>query len=59
MNTPFYPENYDIMMKTQYEEQSPDSVAEEYGLSRNTLNNRIFRTRDWLKKELRRITHPD
>lgn len=53
------PENYDIMMKTQYEERSPDSVAEEYGLSRNTLNNRIFRTRDWLKKELRRITHPD
>ena len=31
------------------------SVAEEYGISVNALNNRILRTKRWLKKELSKI----
>ncbi len=46
------PENYDILMQVKYYGRTPASVAEEYGISVNTLNNRILRTRRWLKKEL-------
>lgn len=49
------PDYYDILMQVKYYERSPASVAEEYGISVNALNNRILRTKRWLKKELSKI----
>lgn len=49
------PMNYEILIKTVYFSLSPDSVAEEYGITRNNVNNRILRTRKWMKKELEKL----
>lgn len=49
------PENHDILMKIKYLGKSPDEVAEEYGITRNNVNNRILRTKNWLQKELRKL----
>ena len=49
------PMNYEILIKTVYFGLSPDSVAEEYGITRNNVNNRILRTRKWMKKELEKL----
>ncbi|MDO4339350.1 MAG: sigma-70 family RNA polymerase sigma factor [Eubacteriales bacterium] len=46
------PTNYEIIMKVKCDGQSPDSVAAEYGISKNNVNNRVMRTRRWIKKEL-------
>lgn len=46
------PMNYDILIKTKYFEIPPDSVAEEYGITRNNVNNRVLRTKGWIRKEL-------
>lgn len=46
------PKNYDILIKVKYLDMSPDDVAEEYGITRNNVNNRILRTKIWLRKEL-------
>ena len=46
--------NYDIMMKVKYMEISPDDVAKEYGMTRNNINNRILRTKNWLAEELKK-----
>ena len=49
------PVNYDILIKTKVLGMSPDSVAEEYGLTRNSVNNRILRTKEWMNKELEKL----
>ncbi len=49
------PMNYDILMKVKYLDISPDIVAKEYGLTRNGINNRIFRTKKWLEREMSRL----
>ena len=49
------PVNYEILIKIVYFGRSPDSVAEEYGITRNNVNNRILRTRKWMKKELEKL----
>lgn len=49
------PMDYDIIMKVKVWNIPPASVAKEYGMSVNTLNNRIFRTKRWLKREMSRI----
>ena len=46
--------NYDIIIKVKYMGISPDDVAEEYGITRNNVNNRILRAKNWLIEELRR-----
>ena len=51
------PENYDIFVKTKIMGASADSVAEEYGLTRNSVNNRNLRTKAWLKKEFAKLYH--
>lgn len=51
------PTNYDILIKTKIEKVSTDTVAEEYGITRNNVNNRNKRSKDWIAnalKELRR-----
>lgn len=49
-----YPKNYDILIKVKYLEIPPDDVANEYGITRNNVNNIIFRARKWLRAELRK-----
>lgn len=49
------PENYDILMKVKFLGRAPGSVAEEYGISRNNVNNRILRTKRWIEEEFRKI----
>lgn len=49
------PLNYEILIKVKYLDISPDEVAEEYGLTRNNVNNRIFRTKQWIEREMSRI----
>jgi RNA polymerase sigma-70 factor (ECF subfamily) len=46
------PMNYEILIKVKYMDIPPDVVAQEYGITRNNVNNRILRTRIWLQKEL-------
>lgn len=47
------PVNYEILIKTKVLGISADEVAEEYGISRNNVNNRVFRSRNWLRKRLK------
>lgn len=47
------PVNYNILIMVKYFGISPDSVAEEYGITRNNVNNRILRTRKWMKQSLK------
>ncbi len=49
------PENYDILMKVKFMGMTPASVAEEYGISRNNVNNRILRTKRWIEEEFRNV----
>lgn len=49
------PMNYEILIKVKYLDISPDEVAREYGLTRNGVNNRIFRTKQWIEREMSRI----
>lgn len=49
------PMNYDIIMKIKWLGKTPDEVAEEYGITRNNVNNRILRTKHWLQNELRKV----
>ena len=46
--------NYEIIMKVKYLGFSPDEVAQEYGISRNIVNNRVMRAKKWLMRELRK-----
>lgn len=49
------PVDYDILIKVKYLGMSPDSVAAEYGVSRNNVNNHIWRTKIWLENEMAKI----
>lgn len=49
------PVNYNILVMVKYFGISPDSVAEEYGITRNNVNNRILRTRKWMETELEKL----
>lgn len=49
------PVDYDILIKVKYLGMSPDSVAAEYGVSRNNVNNHIWRTKIWLEHEMAKI----
>lgn len=51
------PVNYDILIKTKFMGLSPDFVAKEYGFTRNNVNNRILRTKVWIKKEFAKLYH--
>lgn len=53
------PMNYSILVQTQVFDVSPDEVAEEYGITRNNVNNRILRTRSWLKAEWKKMQKRD
>lgn len=52
------PLNYEILIKTKYFEIPPDLVAEEYGITRNNVNNRVLRTRKWISKEMEAFRKP-
>lgn len=47
--------NYYILIKTKFYEIHPGDVAKETGLSRENINNRIFRTRIWMERELKKL----
>ena len=47
--------SYEILIKVKYLDIPPDLVAKEYGITRNNLNNRIFRARIWLETEMSRL----
>lgn len=47
--------NYEIFMKITFMGETPEMVSEEYGITRNNVNNRVLRTRLWLKEELKRM----
>lgn len=46
------PDHYDILIKVTVCNIPPASVAEEYGVSVNVINNRVLRARRWLLKEM-------
>ena len=46
--------SYEIIMKVKYLGFSPDEVAEEYGMTRNAVNNRVIKKKNWLINELRK-----
>ena len=46
--------NYDILIKVKYLDISPDEVAREYNITRNNVNNRILRTKQWITDEMSR-----
>lgn len=47
--------NYEMLIKVKYLDIPPEEVAREYGTTRNNVNNRIFRARHWLEKEMSRL----
>ena len=47
--------NYDILIKVKYLDIPPDDVAREYGITRNNVNNRIRRTKQWIADEMSRV----
>ena len=49
------PINYEILIKIKVMGMSPESVAEEYGLTRNGVNNRILRMKEWMNSELEKL----
>lgn len=49
------PVSYDILLRTQLYGVPPDIVAEEYGMSRNAVNNRNLRAKAWMEEKLKKI----
>ena len=49
------PTNYDILIKTKMLGIPPDAVAEEYGITRNNVNNRNKRSKEWIDRELKKM----
>ena len=47
--------NYKIFMKVVMEGISTEEVAREFGYTRNNVNNRVLRARNWLLEELARL----
>lgn len=46
------PTNYDIYVQVKILDVSPGIVAKEYGFTANNVNNRVLRTKRWLKEQL-------
>jgi DNA-directed RNA polymerase specialized sigma24 family protein len=51
----YNPISYEVFIKVIILDTPPESVAEEYHTTANNVNNRILRTRSWLRKEYARI----
>lgn len=49
------PVNYKIFMRVVMEGASTEEVAREFGYTRNNVNNRVLRARNWLLDELKRL----
>ncbi|MDO5136741.1 MAG: sigma-70 family RNA polymerase sigma factor [Eubacteriales bacterium] len=47
--------NYRIYTKIKLLDIPPELVAKEYGITTNNVNNRVRRTKLWLKKEYRKL----
>lgn len=47
--------SYEMLIKVSVFELQPETVAREYGTTRNNVNNRVMRARNWMKEELRRM----
>ena len=51
----FGPINYEILIQVKYLEISVETVAEEYGLTKSGVNNRIYKAKRWLQEEFRKV----
>ena len=49
------PINYEILVQVKYLEISVETVAEEYGLTKSGVNNRIYKAKRWLQEEFRKV----
>lgn len=49
------PMNYEILIQVKYLEISAETVAEEYGLTKSGVNNRIYKAKRWLQEEFRKV----
>lgn len=49
------PVNYMIFMRVVMEGASTEEVAREFGYTRNNINNRVLRARNWLLEELEKL----
>ena len=49
------PMNYDILVKTKFQELSAAEVASEYGITPNNVNNRNLRSKAWIIEEMEKI----
>ncbi|MDO4339373.1 MAG: sigma-70 family RNA polymerase sigma factor [Eubacteriales bacterium] len=49
------PTNYDILVKVALFGASSGEMAREYGISKNNVNNRVFRSKNWIEEELARM----
>lgn len=47
--------NYDILIQVKYLDVPVEVVAEEYGLTKSGVNNRIYKAKRWLKEEFRKV----
>ena len=45
------PVNYDILIQVKYLDISVETVAQEYGLTKSGVNNRIYKAKRWLREE--------
>lgn len=53
------PINYEIYVRVKIYGIPPGSVAKQFNLKTNSVNNRVLRTRLWLIKEYRKLTKDD
>ena len=44
-----------ISIQVKYLEISVETVAEEYGLTKSGVNNRIYKAKRWLQEEFRKV----
>lgn len=49
------PVNYSIFVKVKMQGVPTEEVAREFGYTRNNVNNRVLRTRNWLLEELAKL----
>lgn len=49
------PVNYDILIQVKYLDVPVEVVAEEYGLTKSGVNNKIYKAKRWLKEEFRKV----
>lgn len=47
--------DYEILIQVKYLEISVETVAEEYGLTKSGVNNRIYKAKRWLQEEFRKV----